>query len=744
MKLTEYKNIEVESTEDLEGQDFSIDMDSIGILIRGFSDSLYSNKIGSIVREITSNCFDSHEESGNTKPVRVQLREADPLSGEQASISFIDYGVGLSPDRIKKIYSKYFASTKRDTNDQIGGFGIGAKSPLAYTDSFLCITVFGGVQYTYIIHKGLKVPRIELVDKTITDKDNGTEIKILIEDHSDYRRFKDEVRSQLKYFDNVDYVNCGVSNDYKIIQGKHFIYRSGDDSERMGVCIGKVAYPLDYSQLEISQWNYRTPISLRFEIGELTVTMNRENIEYTKGTKEVILKRLEEAELELQEIYDSQLESMDDLKEFIQRSNKANDIQLGESVVNGADLIQSKQARFTPFIDMGFSTTANTILDQCFRVHCYVKDGKKYDGANYVGKSIRNVLNGGEGVFRIVDAKIQKRKNLYISDKIGKSGFWVLKMSEEMEDLDILKAYAVRTAMLTGTDPEAAQKILALHKYMVGFICEHSESYDRTDIPDFWLEQYKTELASNAKGLLRDSKETITLRVFSAENSGADDSNFKLAEYKASQIAKILDNGQKIIYGSNNESEEITHAGGILQLFKSYEQEWNYNHLDNEPTGLIFCKIAQANAKKFKDYENFIHIDEFWQSNPKLVSKVWAMYESSQRVTYLNATIALFSHKENLQDMQDFKLLQKFCASYESIYYWKPIVEKIYNYAISQNLDSYRYFHQGKFIELKATLDRFEEYHSKVPFLKHISHVNGLDELDSLMRAATKFKLRIH
>ena len=113
-----------------ESIDFGIDSSNIGILFRGFSDTLYSNKIGSIVREVTSNCFDSHREAGIKDDVVILLSKADPLTGKSGKICFKDVGVGLSPDRIKNIYSKYFSSTKRGTNNEIGGFGIGAKSPL--------------------------------------------------------------------------------------------------------------------------------------------------------------------------------------------------------------------------------------------------------------------------------------------------------------------------------------------------------------------------------------------------------------------------------------------------------------------------------------------------------------------------------------------------------------------------------------------------------------------------------------
>lgn len=79
----------------------------------------YKNNIGSIVREITSNCFDAHAELGVTDAVRVKYGKDE--SGFY--ISFIDVGVGMSPDRVDSIYKDYLASTKEESNDFIGCFG---------------------------------------------------------------------------------------------------------------------------------------------------------------------------------------------------------------------------------------------------------------------------------------------------------------------------------------------------------------------------------------------------------------------------------------------------------------------------------------------------------------------------------------------------------------------------------------------------------------------------------------------
>jgi DNA topoisomerase VI subunit B len=115
MKLGDFKDVDVESTEELNSIDFSMDMDSMGILFKGFSDNLYSNKIGSIVREVASNCFDANSEVGYTGPVKISINEA--MGDKSGSITFTDNGPGLSPDRIQNVYAKYFASTKRNSNN---------------------------------------------------------------------------------------------------------------------------------------------------------------------------------------------------------------------------------------------------------------------------------------------------------------------------------------------------------------------------------------------------------------------------------------------------------------------------------------------------------------------------------------------------------------------------------------------------------------------------------------------------
>ena len=219
------------------------------MIFRMFSKGVYSNPIGTVVREITSNCFDSHVEAGVKTPVVIR-KVLDKDTGTH-SISFIDYGVGISPDRMKNMFSVYFNSTKRKTNNEIGGWGIGGKSPLAYhrvtglgedefDNSYSMITNFDGIKYQYAIFFKDSVPQWTEVHREATTERNGTEISVPMLER-DVTKFEDELIKQLYYFEDIVFEGWSdrVQNDYKIIRGKNFLHR-GTAFSTMHVCLGRV------------------------------------------------------------------------------------------------------------------------------------------------------------------------------------------------------------------------------------------------------------------------------------------------------------------------------------------------------------------------------------------------------------------------------------------------------------------------------------------------------------------------
>lgn len=272
------QKVEVVKGDQAEDTSYSIDAKNMHLAIQAFYQ--YSDPIGSIIREITSNGYDAHIEAEVDKPVIVRINTLD------CSLDIIDFGVGLSPDRVNDIFTKFFSSTKRDTNNQIGAFGLGSKSPLSYTDMFQVTTKFGNSIYEYVIHKAEGVPSLvklsqqtygsglshnaqgnsaksyqELKDEhgyPWNEHENGTQVTIPFK-KDDTSQFISSAKKQLCYFDGVvldvypaiesEKKQISDYNQQIIHKGDAIIYREGDKDAHgisgMHICIGKVFYTIN-------------------------------------------------------------------------------------------------------------------------------------------------------------------------------------------------------------------------------------------------------------------------------------------------------------------------------------------------------------------------------------------------------------------------------------------------------------------------------------------------------------------
>ena len=98
----------------------SLDLDSAQILMQMLSKNLYSDSIGSTIRECASNALDSHRRSGTTDPIIVGFKINDQRNYE---FTVEDFGTGLDADDVKNIISKYGKSTKRNSTTELGMMG---------------------------------------------------------------------------------------------------------------------------------------------------------------------------------------------------------------------------------------------------------------------------------------------------------------------------------------------------------------------------------------------------------------------------------------------------------------------------------------------------------------------------------------------------------------------------------------------------------------------------------------------
>ncbi len=291
-----------------ETTEFRIEVD--GKMFRLLSDTLYQNKIGSMVREVSCNAADAHIAAGKADvPFTIHAP-----SHIEPWFSVIDQGVGLSHDEVVNIFTCFGKSTKTASNTQVGAFGFGSKTPFAYTNTFTVTSVKDGEKNCYsavITEDG--TPAMNLMDSSVTEESNGVEITVAVETY-DFYEFYSEIASQLRYFKvkpiikgaNVQFTDPLASVLEKLDESTYF--RKKGSAE---VVQGGVAYPVDLAQLtknlpKDSELNkfignaiYRFSPVFFFDIGQIAVTPSRESISYDTSTIKNILERMEAVRLAL-------------------------------------------------------------------------------------------------------------------------------------------------------------------------------------------------------------------------------------------------------------------------------------------------------------------------------------------------------------------------------------------------------------------------------------------------------------
>jgi hypothetical protein len=281
-------------------------------ILRG---KMYNNAILAVCREYSSNALDSHKERGIPDvPITIKL----PNSFD-STFQVSDNGVGISPERMS-IFVQYGVSTKQSSNLEHGGFGVGCKSAYSYVSSFSITTTtldkeFNGIKDAYVKRNyfayidDTRLGKIDLISEEISDiHKTGTTISIAVK-NQDFYDFKQQIINVCQYWEVRPEIQ-GDSN-FSWPAEKEVIFK-GDDwkiykkinnysKPEQFILISGIPYPLNESFLNLDS-KYKKILSLSFslsfKIGELSVTANRESLDYSNA----VVSKLEN---KLKEIYDS-------------------------------------------------------------------------------------------------------------------------------------------------------------------------------------------------------------------------------------------------------------------------------------------------------------------------------------------------------------------------------------------------------------------------------------------------------
>lgn len=177
--LKQLKTIEISKEKELYSNieksiKIDIDKNNMDFILTRLTD-LYKNPLKSTIREIMSNAIDSTIEYKSNKAIEITLPTIlSPI------LHIRDYGVGMDIEDLENIYAKYGNSTKRNDFEQIGSFGLGAKSPLSYTSSFTIETIKNKTKIIGIVSRTEKGIYLNIVSQLKTTEENGTKISIPI------------------------------------------------------------------------------------------------------------------------------------------------------------------------------------------------------------------------------------------------------------------------------------------------------------------------------------------------------------------------------------------------------------------------------------------------------------------------------------------------------------------------------------------------------------------------------------
>lgn len=138
---------------------------------------LYGDPIVATVRETVSNALDATALAAarglDPAPVEVYT----PSALEQV-FKVVDHGVGMTAEQLDEYFSDYGNSTKLEDMDAIGSKGLGAKAPLAYTQTFNVETVHDGRRIVISLNRGATANETKTLVDEPTDAPNGTTVTI--------------------------------------------------------------------------------------------------------------------------------------------------------------------------------------------------------------------------------------------------------------------------------------------------------------------------------------------------------------------------------------------------------------------------------------------------------------------------------------------------------------------------------------------------------------------------------------
>lgn len=284
-------------------EDTTFKINANGKAFRVLIDGLYSNKIGSIVRELCANAFDAQIVAEESRPFFVH--QPNDLRPE---FYVRDYGCGMTHDKVMTLYTTIFASDKDESDDLVGAFGLGSKSPFAYADQFFVSCYEGPTEETGLVpprpghvrHYSAAIgedgtPRIVLLEQSVSDEPTGVRVGLTAKPE-DFGIFAKEIAATALPYEPLFETNAKLGKVLgdAVLEGNGWrAFKDSGLEDGFSIRQGCVIYPLkatsDFTLPDAGnvKWLIDCPI------GKISVTTSREAVAYTPKTLEYLKDRIE-------------------------------------------------------------------------------------------------------------------------------------------------------------------------------------------------------------------------------------------------------------------------------------------------------------------------------------------------------------------------------------------------------------------------------------------------------------------
>lgn len=332
-----------------------IDKNAVNMVMDMLS-KLYNDPMNAAIREYVSNAYDANVEAGSTKPVELTL----PCTENGGLLMVKDYGKGLDYMGIVSVFANFGTSTKRDSDNLIGGFGIGSKSGLAVSNAINVSSICNGTLNEFVLERTPEgiVTRFTKENEP-TEKDSGTTVTVNCSP-SYYSGIKYIVTNFIPviagwskndvYVTNTSCNEFNTSDDDFFLNDKCNNYRIPDTwlefdhgyitskpffTHFRNILVGNVAYKQgswDNNNGHPTTNDIDCAYALKTNIEDIKVTYSREQIDWKSNseTEDALIAATEaftkEVEDFVHDLIDSSSDTIDAMKKCIKVNIDPNDI----------------------------------------------------------------------------------------------------------------------------------------------------------------------------------------------------------------------------------------------------------------------------------------------------------------------------------------------------------------------------------------------------------------------------------